>query len=140
MTSTLRWAAMRAILMFHNCEGQSFKTVSTDHNFRRERTAEADLNRGPSAYQPHALPLGQTGSHISSDAICFLYSACMCQHKTCHFSFFFTTLRVNQGGTLVRRLAGKLINTALRVQIQTLGSSFCSEILIYGQCFQATLL
>ena len=32
MTSALRWAAMRAILMFHNCEGQSHKTVSTDHN------------------------------------------------------------------------------------------------------------
>ena len=25
MTSALRWAAMRAILMFHNCEGQSHK-------------------------------------------------------------------------------------------------------------------
>ena len=33
MTDALRWAAMRAILMFHNCEGQSHKTVSTDHNF-----------------------------------------------------------------------------------------------------------
>ena len=33
MTSALRWATMRAILMFHNCEGQSHKTVSTDHNF-----------------------------------------------------------------------------------------------------------
>ena len=33
MTSALRWEAMRAILMFHNCEGQSHKTVSTDHNF-----------------------------------------------------------------------------------------------------------
>ena len=33
MTSALRWAAMRAILMFHNCEGQSHKTtVTTDHN------------------------------------------------------------------------------------------------------------
>ena len=30
LTSALRWAAMRAILMFHNCEGQSHKTVSTD--------------------------------------------------------------------------------------------------------------
>ena len=29
----LRWAAMRAILMFHKCEGQSHETVSTDHNF-----------------------------------------------------------------------------------------------------------
>ena len=33
MTPALRWAAMRAILMFHNWEGQSHKTVSTDHNF-----------------------------------------------------------------------------------------------------------
>ena len=33
MTSALRWAAMRAILMFHNCEGQNHKTMSTDHNF-----------------------------------------------------------------------------------------------------------
>ena len=32
MTSAFRWAAMRAILMFHNCEGQSHETVSTDHN------------------------------------------------------------------------------------------------------------
>ena len=60
MIPTLRWAAMKAVLMFHNCEGQSHKTVSTDHNFCRERKAEADLNRGPSAYQLSALPLGQT--------------------------------------------------------------------------------
>ena len=33
MTSSLRWAAMTAILMFHNCKGQIHKTVSTDHNF-----------------------------------------------------------------------------------------------------------
>ena len=33
MTPALRWAAMRAILMLHNGEGQSHKTVSTDHNF-----------------------------------------------------------------------------------------------------------
>ena len=56
-----RWAATRDIL-FRNCEGQSHKTVSTDHNFWRERRAKADSNRGPSAYQPNALPLGQTGS------------------------------------------------------------------------------
>ena len=52
---------MKAILMFHNCEGQSHKTVWTDHNFWREMRAEADSNRAPSAYQPNALPLGQTG-------------------------------------------------------------------------------
>ena len=33
MISALRWAAMRAILMFHYCEEQSHKTVPTDHNF-----------------------------------------------------------------------------------------------------------
>ena len=33
MTPALRYAVMRAVLMFHNCEGQSHKTVSTDHNF-----------------------------------------------------------------------------------------------------------
>ena len=34
MTPALRQAAMRAILMFHiHCEGQSHKTVSTDHSF-----------------------------------------------------------------------------------------------------------
>ena len=33
MISALRWGAMRAILMFHNCEGQSHKTVSTDRKF-----------------------------------------------------------------------------------------------------------
>ena len=30
-------------------------------NFWRERRAEAESGRGPSAYQPNALPLGQTG-------------------------------------------------------------------------------
>ena len=32
--------------------------------FSRERKAEAVSNRGPSAYQPTALPLGQTGSRM----------------------------------------------------------------------------
>ena len=33
ITPAVRWAVMGAILMFHNCEGQSHQTVSTDHNF-----------------------------------------------------------------------------------------------------------
>ena len=40
----------------------SHKTVSTDHNFWRQRRAEAESSGGPSADQPNALPLGQTGS------------------------------------------------------------------------------
>ena len=31
--AALRWAAMRAILIFINCEEQSHKTMSTNHNF-----------------------------------------------------------------------------------------------------------
>ena len=69
MTSALRWSTIRAILMFHNCEGQSHKTVSTDHTFWSERRAETDSNRGPSAYQPNALPLGQTGSSFPITAL-----------------------------------------------------------------------
>ena len=38
--------------------------MSTDHNFWRGRRAEAISNRGPSAYQPNALPLGQTGWNL----------------------------------------------------------------------------
>ena len=53
---------MGAVLMFHNCEGQSHKTVSTDHSFWNERRVEADSNQGTSAYQPNALPLGQTAN------------------------------------------------------------------------------
>ena len=49
---------MRAVLVFDNCEGQSHKTVSTDHNFWSEKRAKADSNQGPSAYQPNTLPLG----------------------------------------------------------------------------------
>ena len=47
-----------------NCGGQSHKTVFTEHNFSRERGAEAESNRGPSAYQPNAFPLSQAGSLI----------------------------------------------------------------------------
>ena len=43
-------------------DGQSHKTMPTDHNLFEEKRAEAVSNRGPSAYQPNALPLGQTGS------------------------------------------------------------------------------
>ena len=37
MTPALRWAVMIAILIFHNYEGQSHKTVSTNHNLSEEK-------------------------------------------------------------------------------------------------------
>ena len=50
MTSALGWAVMRAILMFHNCDGQSHKTVSTDHNLFEEKGE-------PKRYRTEVLPL-----------------------------------------------------------------------------------
>ena len=44
MTPALRWAAMRAILCFVNCEGQSHKTVATNHNLSEEK-GEPNRNR-----------------------------------------------------------------------------------------------
>ena len=41
---------------------KSQDSVHKPQPFQRERRAEAVSNRGPSAYQPNALPLGQTGS------------------------------------------------------------------------------
>ena len=34
-------------------------------NFEEKGEAEAESNRGPSAYQPNPLPLGQTGSQFA---------------------------------------------------------------------------
>ena len=44
------------------CEGQSHKTVSTNHGLFEDKRAEVVSNRGPAAHQPIALPIGQTGS------------------------------------------------------------------------------
>ena len=44
-------------------DGQSHKTVSTNHNLFEEKGEPKRVsNRGPSAYQRSAIPLGQTGS------------------------------------------------------------------------------
>ena len=51
MTSALRWAAMRAILMFSvGSDGQSHKTVSTNHNLFEEKGE-------PKRYRTEVLPL-----------------------------------------------------------------------------------
>ena len=64
MTSALRWAAMRAILMFHNCEGQSYKTVFTDHNILKQIGTEVLLLTNQIPYR-----CGQTGSHLSTQRL-----------------------------------------------------------------------
>ena len=50
--------------VFVGSEGQSHKTASTNHNlFEKKGQPKQASNRGPSAYQPNALPPGQTASH-----------------------------------------------------------------------------
>ena len=63
MTSALMGSDESHFNVSVGSDGHSHKTGSTNHNFWRERRAEPVSNRGPSAYQPTALPLGQTGSH-----------------------------------------------------------------------------
>ena len=47
MTPALRWASLRAMLMFSLILRDSHKTVSADRNLWRERRAEAESNRAP---------------------------------------------------------------------------------------------
>ena len=49
-------------------DGQSHKTVSTNHNLFEEKGKPKRYRTGPSAYQPNALPLGQT--HINRCSVC----------------------------------------------------------------------
>ena len=48
--------------MFHWSWRPKSQDSLHNHNLWRRRTAELDLNRAPSVYQPNALPLGQTDS------------------------------------------------------------------------------
>ena len=61
MTPALGWTAMGVILMSLTVRDKSLKIVSTNKKkkkkkkkliFFRERRTEAELSRGPSAYQP----------------------------------------------------------------------------------------
>ena len=61
--------------------GQSHKIFFTLDNFWRERRVEAHSNRGPSAYQPAALPLDETGSHLTGKTLSIsLYDAANSRH------------------------------------------------------------
>ena len=58
MTPALRWAAMRAILLWWTKSQNSLHKPQPFWKKKKER-AEAELSWAPSAYQPNALP-GQT--------------------------------------------------------------------------------
>ena len=68
MTPALRWAAVRATLMFHQLWGtKSQDSAHKPQPFWREGRAKAELSQGSSVYQPTALLLGQTGSLIEKE-------------------------------------------------------------------------
>ena len=107
--------------MFDNCEGQSHKTESTDHNFRREKRAETDSNRGPSAYLPNALPLGQTGSLNCFVLFCFLTIYVFGSYRS-RFSVSYGHVTVNL--TATQMLIGRvLIDGAILFQFCDTGNS-----------------
>ena len=80
MIPALRWAVMRAILMFQkevmdNVTRQCPQTTT----FLKRKENRSGIELGPSAYQPNALPLGQTGSHSARNERTVLYSSCHCE-------------------------------------------------------------
>ena len=88
MTPALIWAAMRDILMFQwEVIDKVTRQCPQTTTFFDEKgpRAEAVSNRGPSAYQPNALPLGQTGSHTtevrSNNYICLRFDLNRRDHR-----------------------------------------------------------
>ena len=61
MAPALRWAAMRAIYVLLNARGKVTRPCPQTTT-SEERKTEDESNRGPSAYQPDALPRDQAGS------------------------------------------------------------------------------
>ena len=54
-------------------DGQSHRTVSTNHSlFEEKGERKRYRTKSPSAYQPNALPLGQTGSTVRT-RVCFSF-------------------------------------------------------------------
>ena len=97
----------------------SHKTVSTNTTFLKLRRAEAVSNRGPSAYQPNALPLGQTGSPRDE-----------------HFTMAFIALLSASGLThcaLVLRNAERAVPSSLLTSTEVATAPFCCYHVIWTQ-------
>ena len=97
--SALRWAVVCAILMFHSLCGESQKTVSINHFFLLKRKeSRSGSNRGLSAYQPSALPLGHTDSrttpHICTENIYELFVQDCAQECTLRLSKLAVLMRL----------------------------------------------
>ena len=60
--SALRWAVVWAVLMFSLIVWAKSQDSVHKPQFLKRKESRSGSNRGPSAYQPSALPLGHTGS------------------------------------------------------------------------------
>ena len=92
-------------------------TRQCPQTFWRERRAEAVSNRGPSAYQPNALPLGQTGSHLPLLLLLIafiqhhsLLSSSLSAHAACNsnwmtLTFYSPFRKIDQSGVLTALLS-----------------------------------
>ena len=61
-----------------------------------ERRAEAVSNRGPSAYQPNALPLGQIGSLLCVYMLCLSHAVYLCWCVDTQEALVFGSAEANQ--------------------------------------------
>ena len=66
MTPAMRWTADESCFNVSLTVSDKVTRQCIHHNYFQ---AKGKPNRGPSAYQPNVLPLGQTGSHGNSHII-----------------------------------------------------------------------
>ena len=117
MTPALRWAAIKNMnesqlnfsLIVRN---KATRQCPQTNLFRRERRAEADSNRAPSAYQPNALPPGQTGSRCGTERQRKLKPVLNWAKCLWALSTMFTYLRGRMGGGHLTP-AGSVVHSVL---------------------------
>ena len=105
--------------------------MSTDHNFWKERRAEVELNWGPSAYQPNALPLGQTSSPMFFKSIGYLYVG----QSIWYFTYGVSRVHCTLGclNTFCRPYCFYIVYFRLTLGVGAL------QILFYNACVSATM-
>ena len=81
---------------------KSQDSVRKPQPFWREGRAEKELSRGPSAYQPNTLPLGQTSSqYLELIGESYLYDTCSYTSWIPHSISLSVTSAQSQGGDKV---------------------------------------
>ena len=109
---------MRAILMFHNCEEQSHKTVSTTTTF--EEKGE------PKRYRTEILPLTShrltaRPNRLSKDSTSQYFTACSISARKLRVESTWRGLQTNQRRRLMKRSAerrsNKMADSSIRINL-----------------------